>query len=165
MRKVVFTALVVVIAALISGGCDSKKSESAASSAPASAQPTRPATPAAQPTTPSAAQQPAVQQPVATQQPAATTPSKPPVAAAKDGVTLFRTCAACHGQKAEKPYPPGKNATPLTQLSKEQIVEALKNYKAGQRNLYGMGAMMKGNMSPFSESDMEKVAEYIQTLK
>jgi cytochrome c553 len=54
---------------------------------------------------------------------------------------------------------------PPSTMTKEEIVTALKGYKAGANNAYGMGALMKGNMAPFSEKDIETVAAHIKTLK
>ncbi|MDR0665745.1 MAG: cytochrome c [Helicobacteraceae bacterium] len=70
---------------------------------------------------------------------------------------------ACHGPKADKS---GMNkGRPPSTMTKEEIVTALKGYKAGANNAYGMGALMKGNMAPFSEKDIETVAAHIKTLK
>jgi cytochrome c len=163
MKRIVLSAIVVFLAIIGSGCGDSKESTSATKPAP-----TQPAavTPAPTPTpVKPAAVTPA--QPAATQ-PAATTPTPTPVkpaatAAAKDGVTLFKSCVACHGVKADKP---GMNkGRPPATLSKDEIITALKGYKAGTNNAYGSGGLMKGNMAPFSEKDIETVAAHIKTLK
>jgi cytochrome c len=83
----------------------------------------------------------------------------------RDGATLYKLCVACHGQKAEKPYPP-KKGVPLTTLSKEEIATALKEYKAGTKNLFGMGGIMKNNMANWKMTDgeTEAVAAHIKTF-
>ncbi|MFL1705643.1 MULTISPECIES: c-type cytochrome [unclassified Campylobacter] len=82
---------------------------------------------------------------------------------AADGATLYKKCVACHGPKAEKSF---LNKVPvLTTLSKEEMVEALKAYKAGTLNKFNSAAMMKPIVAPMSEADMEAVSEYITTLK
>jgi len=82
---------------------------------------------------------------------------------AADGEAVFKKCAACHGQKAEKSYL--NKVAVLTTLEKDVMVTSMKEYKAGERNTYGTGAVMKGQMATLSDEDMEAVAEYITTLK
>ncbi|GHV03442.1 hypothetical protein AGMMS50229_02600 [Campylobacterota bacterium] len=81
---------------------------------------------------------------------------------AADGETLFKSCIACHGTKAEKSGM-GKGRPPGT-MGADEIVTSLNGYKAGTNNAYGMGALMKGNMVPFSTEDIATVAAYIKTL-
>lgn len=82
---------------------------------------------------------------------------------AADGATLFKTCIACHGQHAEKSY---LNKVPvLTTLTVDERVEFMKAYKAGERNEYKMGAVMKASMAKLTEEDMKAVSEFIETLK
>ncbi|MBR8462668.1 c-type cytochrome [Campylobacter sp. faydin G-24] len=81
---------------------------------------------------------------------------------AADGATIYKKCAACHGQKAEKMF---SNKVPvLTTLDTAAIIDAIKGYKTGV-NKFGMGAMMKPIATPMSDDDIKAVAEYIQTLK
>jgi cytochrome c len=168
MRTISFAASLAIVA-MIGGGCKDKPAESTPkSTTPAQTTPATPTTPPAAttpvtPVTPPAATTPA--RPAQTTPPA-TTPATPPATATpakKDGPTLFRTCVACHGAKADKP---GMNkGRPPATMSKDEIVTALKGYKAGTNNAYGTGALMKGNMAPFSEQDIETVAAHIKTLK
>lgn len=81
---------------------------------------------------------------------------------AADGAKLYQKCLACHGPKADKPGL-GKGRAPST-MTKEELVKDLKEYKAGTRNEYGMGALMKGNMATYSDQDIEVLAEYIKSL-
>ncbi|MBE0491391.1 MAG: c-type cytochrome [Sulfurospirillum sp.] len=81
---------------------------------------------------------------------------------AADGASLYKSCAACHGAKAEK------KALNKSQIiagwSADNIVAALQGYKAGT---YG-GALkgtMKGQVARLSDDDMKVLAEYITTLK
>ncbi len=78
---------------------------------------------------------------------------------AADGATLFKKCAGCHGAHGEK-HALGKSA-PIKGWPKEKIVEALKGYKAGTRNVYGMGALMKAQVAALSDADIEALADYI----
>jgi cytochrome c553 len=81
---------------------------------------------------------------------------------AKTATELFKSCAACHGND-------GKKAA----LGKSQIIagwdaaktsSALHGYKDGT---YGgaMKALMKGQAGFLSDDDIEKLSEYISTLK
>ena len=84
------------------------------------------------------------------------------VAFAADGAALYQKCIACHGAKAEKPGL-GKGKAPST-MTKEEIVKDLKEYKAGTRNAYGMGALMKGQVGTYSDADIEAVAAHIKSF-
>jgi len=77
---------------------------------------------------------------------------------AADGATIFKKCAACHGSNGEK-VALGKSKV-IKDLSKEQIITAIKGFKDGT---YGgsMKALMKGQVASLSEADIEAVAEYI----
>ncbi|WP_458700666.1 c-type cytochrome [Sulfurospirillum sp. 1307] len=81
---------------------------------------------------------------------------------ANDGASLYKKCSACHGAKAEKK---ALNKSHVIQgWDKEKIVSALKGYKDGS---YGgaMKGLMKGQVSSYSDEDIQKVAEYISKLK
>ena len=82
---------------------------------------------------------------------------------AADGATLYKKCAACHGPKAEKAY---LNKVPaLNTLSKEEIAESLKGYKAGTLDKFKSAAMMKPIAKPLRDDDLAALSEYIPTLK
>jgi len=81
---------------------------------------------------------------------------------AADGETLFKTCATCHGAKAEK-----------SALNKSQVIAgwdaakitaALEGYKAGT-----YGGALKGTMAAqvknLSADDVKVLAGYISTIK
>ncbi|NPA03537.1 MAG: c-type cytochrome [Epsilonproteobacteria bacterium] len=78
---------------------------------------------------------------------------------AADGAALYKKCAGCHGLHGEKKAL-GKSA-PIKGWDKEKIIEALKGYKAGTRNVYGMGALMKGQVASLSDADIEAIADYL----
>ena len=78
---------------------------------------------------------------------------------AADGATLYKKCAGCHGMHGEKKAL-GKSEV-IKGWPKEKTVEALKGYKAGTRNVHGMGALMKGQVAALSDADMEAIAEYL----
>jgi len=82
---------------------------------------------------------------------------------AADGAALYKKCAACHGAQGEKKAL-GKSEI-IDTWSAAQIEEALNGYKAGTRNIHGMGALMKGQVASYSEEDIEAVSKYIAGLK
>ncbi|WP_457605929.1 c-type cytochrome [Nitratifractor sp.] len=84
-------------------------------------------------------------------------------ASAADGAALFAKCAGCHGADG-KTKALGK-APILAGQSQEKILGYLKGYKAGTRNAYGMGALMKGQVASLSDIQLEALAAYIATLK
>jgi len=68
-------------------------------------------------------------------------------------------CAGCHGASFEKKAL-GKSKV-VKEMSKEDIVKALKGYKDGS---YGgaMKGMMKGQVASLSDADMEAIADSIK---
>lgn len=82
--------------------------------------------------------------------------------AAQDGAALFKKCSACHGANGEKPAL-GKSAV-IGGMDTATLIKDLKGYKAGTTNKKGMGALMKGQVGSYSDSDIEAVAGYISGL-
>jgi len=80
------------------------------------------------------------------------------VTASSYGVSTA-ACAGCHGQSFEKKAL-GKSKV-VKDLSKEDIIKALKGYKDGS---YGgaMKGMMKGQVASLSDADIEAIAEAIK---
>lgn len=88
---------------------------------------------------------------------------------AADGAEIFKPCAACHGQKAEKAYLGGKVPV-LTTVDPAERLELMKQYKAGTvgengKGKVGQGAIMKMQMAKLSDEDMAAVNDYITSLK
>lgn len=81
---------------------------------------------------------------------------------AASGADLYQQCASCHGTLGEKKAL-GKSKV-INELSKEELVTALKGYKEGS---YGasMKALMKGQVTKLEDNDMTALAEYISQLK
>lgn len=81
---------------------------------------------------------------------------------AADGAALFKKCVGCHGAKAEKKAL-GKSQV-IQGWEASKIAEALHGYKDGS---YGgpMKGLMKGQVAPMSDADIEAVAAYIAGLK
>jgi len=83
--------------------------------------------------------------------------------AGKDGSALFAKCVSCHGAKGDQKAL-GKSDL-IGGWEAAKVEEALKGYKAGSRNVHGMGGVMKGQVATYSDADIKAVAEYISKLK
>ena len=81
-------------------------------------------------------------------------PASPPAA--------YDTCKGCHGIDG-KIAALGKSAV-IGGQDKEALITSMNEYKAGTKNVSGMGALMKGQVASMSEEDIEAVAEYLSQL-
>lgn len=81
---------------------------------------------------------------------------------AADGAALYKKCAACHGGKGEKSAL-NKSAV-IGGMAAADLEAALNDYKAGTRNMKGMGALMKGQVASYSDADIAAVSSYINSL-
>lgn len=81
---------------------------------------------------------------------------------AADGATLFKTCATCHGAKAEKQAL--NKSQVIAGWSADKIAAALNGYKAGT-----YGGPLKGTMTAqtknLDDASIKALSEYISTLK
>ncbi|MDR2790512.1 MAG: c-type cytochrome [Campylobacteraceae bacterium] len=73
----------------------------------------------------------------------------------------FKRCIVCHGTKAEK-VPPGGTIISAT-LSKDELKKTLKAYKTDKEHGGKMKATMQLQVKPFSEEDLDALADYIFT--
>jgi cytochrome c553 len=71
----------------------------------------------------------------------------------------YAKCKGCHGADGTTKAL-GKSAV-LAGQDKAALVEAINGYKAGTRNVSGMGMLMKGQVAAMSDADIEAVAEYL----
>lgn len=87
-----------------------------------------------------------------------------PVAAVENeaGKTLYTKCVACHGADG-KTKALGKSAVIAGQNAAD-LEASISEYKAGTRNVAGMGMLMKGQVAGLSDEDIKAVAAYISTL-
>lgn len=81
---------------------------------------------------------------------------------AADGATLFKKCAVCHGEKADKVYL-GK-VPALKSVSSAERLQYMKEYSEGKRNAYGQGAVMKINLKGLTEEDFKAIDTHIKSL-
>lgn len=84
---------------------------------------------------------------------------------AADGAAIYKKCVACHGPTGKTVYA-GKVPAQAGK-DKAYVVEALKGYKAGTTNKFGMGAVMSAQAKIHlkTDEDIEAVAEYISNMK
>jgi len=71
----------------------------------------------------------------------------------------YATCKACHGEHGEKNTM--VSASKPDTLSKADVKAALEGYKAGTRNTYGKGMMMKPHASRLTPEQIDELANYI----
>ena len=79
-----------------------------------------------------------------------------------DGATLFKKCSSCHGEDGQKSA--FQKSAIIAGQNVETLVASITEYKAGTRDVAGMGKLMKGQVTELSEDDIQTVAEYISTL-
>ena len=75
---------------------------------------------------------------------------------------LFGRCAACHG--ADGKTKALNVSAVIAGNSASDIESTLQEYKAGTRNVSGMGATMKSQVASLSDEDIKALATYISTL-
>jgi cytochrome c len=78
------------------------------------------------------------------------------------GKNAYAKCISCHGDNGQT-RALGK-AEPVAGQSAQALEEALLGYKAGTRNVAGMGMLMKGQVSSMDEATIKAVAEYMSGL-
>lgn len=78
------------------------------------------------------------------------------------GKEAYATCAGCHGADGQTKAL-GK-ANPVAGQTAQALVEALQGYKAGTRNVSGMGTLMKGQVASMDDETINAVAEYMAGL-
>lgn len=78
------------------------------------------------------------------------------------GKAAYAKCAGCHGADG-KTSALGKSAIVAGQ-SAADLSAALTEYKAGTRNVSGMGTLMKGQVASMDDATIKAVSEYISGL-
>ncbi len=79
------------------------------------------------------------------------------------GAAAFAKCAGCHGADG-KTKALGKSQV-IAGQAKADLVTKINGYKAGTRNVAGMGTLMKGQVAAMDDATIDAVAAYISTLK
>lgn len=75
----------------------------------------------------------------------------------------YAKCKGCHGADG-KTVALGKSAV-IAGQDKAAIIASLHAYKAGTKNVAGMGGLMKGQVASMSDEDFEAIAEYLSAIK
>ena len=79
------------------------------------------------------------------------------------GEAIFKDkCKACHGNYAEKKAL-GKSDV-IAKMKETDLIEAMHDYKSDTRNNYGMGGLMKGQVSTLSNEEFTSLGVYIYDL-
>jgi len=78
------------------------------------------------------------------------------------GKALYAKCVGCHGADG-KTKAMGKSAMVAGQ-SAADLETKLQGYKAGTRNVAGMGMIMKGQVGSMSDDDIKAIAAYMAGL-
>ncbi len=79
-----------------------------------------------------------------------------------DTLELYKNCAGCHGENGEKQ---ALNKSKLIGGQETNLtIKELIAYKNGELDQYGLGNIMKLQVSILSKSDIKKLAEYISKL-
>jgi len=79
------------------------------------------------------------------------------------GKAAYAKCVSCHGADG-KTKALGKSEV-IAGQSAADLEKKIQEYKAGTRNVAGMGMLMQGQVKTLSDEDIKAVAEYISTLK
>ena len=94
--------------------------------------------------------------PEAPEAPAAV-PATPPASPA-----AYAKCKGCHGADG-KTKALGKSAV-IAGQDKEALMTSLNEYKAGTKNVAGMGSLMTAQVATMSDEEIEAVAEYLSQI-
>ena len=78
------------------------------------------------------------------------------------GKAAFAKCAGCHGADG-KTKALGKSEI-IAGQSAADIEKKITEYKAGTRNVAGMGMLMKGQVASLSDADIKAVSAYISSM-
>ncbi len=84
------------------------------------------------------------------------------LSAVPNGAEIFKQCAICHGEQAQK-HSLDVSAI-IAGMDAKKIVATLKEYQAGKLDQYGFGNMMQGQATKLSEEEMQAVAAYVSSL-
>jgi len=84
-------------------------------------------------------------------------------ASGDEGAKLYSKCAGCHGPDG-RTKALGKSAA-IAGRSAAELAEMLAGYKNGTRNVYGMGNLMRTQVTGLSDSDLGALAKHISEMK
>jgi len=76
---------------------------------------------------------------------------------------LYKNCAGCHGENGETSAL-GQSKI-ITGQESNLTIKELTAYKNGELNQYGLGNIMQVQLTALDADDIEKLAEYIETME
>ena len=76
---------------------------------------------------------------------------------------LYKNCAGCHGENGETSAL-GQSKI-ITGQESNLTIKELTAYKNGELNQYGLGNIMQVQLIALDADDIEKLAEYIETME
>ena len=79
------------------------------------------------------------------------------------GKEAYAKCAGCHGVDG-KTKALGKSPV-IAGIAKDELITMINGYKAGTRDVAGMGTLMKGQVASMNDTAIEAVSIYISKLK
>lgn len=78
---------------------------------------------------------------------------------------LYKKCIACHGEKGDKVAPGSVGDVYLADISKDELIKALKGYRAKNFSKGGTFAIMYLQANGLSDEDIGTLADYITSFK
>ena len=78
------------------------------------------------------------------------------------GKAVYAKCTGCHGTDG-KTKALGKSEI-IAGQSAEDLEKKMTEYKAGSRDVAGMGTLMKGQLAGMSDEDIKAVSEYVSAM-
>ncbi|MBD3788953.1 MAG: c-type cytochrome [Campylobacterales bacterium] len=82
---------------------------------------------------------------------------------AVEAPAAYAKCAGCHGMDG-KTKALGKSEI-IAGQAEADLIAKINEYKAGSRNVAGMGTLMQGQVAMLSDEDIQAIAAYISNLK
>ncbi len=72
---------------------------------------------------------------------------------------IYANCMRCHGQFAEKHAL--EKSSIISKWDKKDIEKALLDYKYRDRNTYGLGGVMQGQVNGLSDYEIKIISDYV----
>ena len=80
-----------------------------------------------------------------------------------DTMDLYKKCAGCHGENGE--LSALDQSKIITAQEQNLTIKELTAYKNGELNQYGLGNIMKLQLSAISDDEIVELADYIASFK
>ena len=80
-----------------------------------------------------------------------------------NGQELYKKCTGCHGENGE--VSALQQSAIITAQDSNLTIKELTAYKNGELNQYGLGNIMKLQLTTVSDEEISELADYISELK